>query len=96
MRLRLFYYALAILLLGFVRPSASLTIFRLGGENLPRPELDGPYEFVQLNWSEIEARHHGSAERLDFDPRFHPSAAIGPPTSISPRSSRRKVGRFSI
>ena len=30
-------------------PAASgLTIYRIGGESLPPPELDAPYEFVQI------------------------------------------------
>ena len=84
MRLRLFHCALAILLLGFAHAGSGLTIFRLGGENLPRPELGGPYEFVQLNWNEIEARHHGSTKRLDFDPDFIRPQQLNPKVNLAP------------
>ena len=60
----------AVLWIGAVGPSSGLTIYRIGGENLPSPELDTPYEFVQISWSDIDAAQHGSEELLVFDPDF--------------------------
>ena len=60
----------AILWIGAVDPASGLTIYRIGGESLPPPELDTPYEFVQISWSDIDAAQHGSEELLVFDPDF--------------------------
>ena len=59
-----------ILWIGAVGPASGLTIYRIGGESLPPPELDTPYEFVQISWSDIDAAQHGSEELLAFDPDF--------------------------
>ena len=59
-----------ILWIGAVGPASGLTIYRIGGESLPPPELDTPYEFVQISWSDIDAAQHGSEELLEFDPDF--------------------------
>ena len=60
----------AVLWVGAVGPASGLTIYRIGGESLPPPELDTPYEFVQIGWSDIDAAQHGSEELLVFDPDF--------------------------
>ena len=60
----------AILWSGAVGPALGLTIYRIGGESLPPPALDAPYEFVQISWSELDAAQHGRAELLEFDPDF--------------------------
>ncbi|MYC72755.1 MAG: hypothetical protein F4X17_18810 [Gemmatimonadetes bacterium] len=60
----------AILWIGAVSPASGLTVYRIGGESLPPPELDTPYEFVQISWSDIDAAQHGSEELLEFDPDF--------------------------
>ena len=60
----------AVLWIGAVGPASGLTIYRIGGESLPPPELDTPYEFVQISWSDIDAAQHGSDELLVFDPDF--------------------------
>ena len=60
----------AVLWVGVVGPASGLTIYRIGGESLPPPELATPYEFVQISWSDIDAAQHGSEELLVFDPDF--------------------------
>ena len=60
----------AVLWIGAVGPASGLTIYRIGGESLPPPELDTPYEFVQISWTDIDAAQHGSEELLVFDPDF--------------------------
>lgn len=60
----------AVLWGGAVGPALGLTIYRIGGESLPAPELDAPYEFVQIRWSDVDAAQHGRAELLEFDPDF--------------------------
>ena len=45
----------------------ALTIYRIGGASLPRPELAAGVEFVQLDWGEVEAAQHGRVESLKID-----------------------------
>ncbi len=60
----------AVLCIGAVSPASGLTIYRIGGESLPPPELDTAYEFVQISWSDIDAAQHGSEELMEFAPDF--------------------------
>ena len=42
----------------------ALTIYRIGGSSLPRPELEEGVEFVQLDWEGVESAQHGQVESL--------------------------------
>ena len=46
MRIALFLL-LAVIALVDQRPADAVTIYRIGGEGLPEPELDMPFDFVQ-------------------------------------------------
>ena len=50
--------------------SGALTLFRVGGEGLPEPELGVPFEFVQLSWEEPDANRFGDEISLDRQPGF--------------------------
>ena len=63
---------------------SALTIFRIGGENLPRPEVEGDFEFVQLSWSEAEEARHGAMELLDVDPDFIVPRQLDPSVNLTP------------
>ena len=47
-----------------LRTADAVTIYRIGGEGLPEPEQDMPFDFVQLSWAEADPVRHGSAEAL--------------------------------
>ena len=49
----------------YVEPAAALTLFRIGGESVPRPDLDIPYEFVQLSWDEVDKKKHGLTDLIE-------------------------------
>ena len=55
-----------VLSLGMALPrqAGSLTIYRIGGEGMPRPALEAPFEFVQLPWAGAEAKRYGSTELI--------------------------------
>ena len=63
MRIALFLL-LAVIALVDQRPADAVTIYRIGGEGLPEPELDIPFDFVQLSWAEADPKLHGSAVLL--------------------------------
>ena len=54
--------------------SAALTIYRLGGENLPAPDADsygapaGSFRFAQLPWSDSHGRPLGSSHLVEIQP----------------------------
>ena len=48
--------------------SDALTIYRIGAADLPAPELDVPYQFVQLEWEAINAKAHGNAVQMALAP----------------------------
>jgi hypothetical protein len=67
------------------QPASGLTIYRLGGENQPPPQIDGvSFDFVQLPWAAIEADRHGVADFVTITPdslgplRFDPQVNLAP------------------
>ena len=50
--------------------SGALTLFRVGGEGLPEPELEVPFDFVQFSWEEPDANRFGEEISLDRQPGF--------------------------
>ena len=43
----------------------ALTIYRIGGEDQPQPDLAGPFEFVQLSWSDVDEKELGKIDLLE-------------------------------
>ncbi len=83
--IKAYFASIAILLsLVWCSGAGALTIYRIGGANLPRPEVAGEYEFVQLNWRDINAAQHGFSELLELDgdwvqpQRFDPEVNLVP------------------
>ena len=70
-------------------PIASLTIYRIGGENLPPPELNGDHEFVQLSWAAFDPSRHGSAELMDAEADFIRPQFFDPNTNLTPLIKER-------
>ena len=68
---------------------AALTVIRLGGENLPPPELEVPYEFVQLSWAEADPKRHGLAELMKIDPGFVEPLRLDPTVNLVPLLEER-------
>ena len=47
----------------------ALTIFRLGGADVPEPDLEGkPFDFVQLYWEDVDDSRFGASISLDLQP----------------------------
>ena len=82
-------YFFALFLLGYSAPVVGLTIYRIGGENLPRPELDAPYEFVQLSWADADPARHGRTEWLELDPDFIRPQQLDPTVNLAPGIKER-------
>ena len=46
----------------------ALTIYRIGGADLPPPELAVAYEFVQLEWEAVDTKMHGGTVQMALTP----------------------------
>ena len=62
------FLLLVVIALVDPRPADAVTIYRIGGEGLPKPELDMPFDFVQMSWAEADPKSHGSVELLQVTP----------------------------
>ena len=65
------------------RPAAALTIYRIGGEQLPAPVLDAPFDFVQLSWREVDASRHGSTHQLTVLPEHIAPQRLDPNINLT-------------
>ncbi len=61
LQFRLLALALAM---SSISDSGAVTIYRIGGESLPAPDIDGPLEIMRLNWDELPAPEVGDASRF--------------------------------
>ena len=75
---------LAIMGLGGQRAADAVTIYRIGGENLPPPEMDMPFEFVQLPWAAADPALHGSSELVQITPDFIAPQELDPTVNLTP------------
>ena len=64
--------------------SGALTLFRVGGEGLPGPELEAPFEFVQLSWEDPDANRFGEEVSLDRQPGFITPEVSDSEVNLSP------------
>lgn len=75
----------AIFCLAVIQPASAVTIYRIGGEGVPQPELDAPYDFVQMSWSEVDPARHGSAYLLQIAPDFIGPQQLDPTVNLTPQ-----------
>lgn len=61
----------------------ALTIYRIGGSDLPPPERDAPFDFVQLEWADIDAVQHGSTLLTDLGTTLAPQQ-LDPTVNLTP------------
>ena len=71
--------------LAVAQSTSAVTIYRIGGESIPQPELSVPYDFVQLSWSEVEPARHGRAYLLEMDPDFIAPQQLDPSVNLTPQ-----------
>ena len=83
------FLALGWCFLGQPASVAALTVIRLGGEDLPPPDLEVPYEFVQLPWAEVDPARHGLAELIEIDSAFVEPLRLDPTTNLVPMLEER-------
>ena len=67
----------------------ALTIYRIGAADLPAPELDVPYQFVQLEWEAISSRAHGRAVQMVLAPDGIMPQQLDPAVNLTPLLDER-------
>ena len=78
--------SLVLLVLGFLWSQASaLTIYRIGGQSLPPPELDAPYEFVSLAWADADEARDGQIKLVEAEADFIRPQRLDPTVNIAPQ-----------
>ena len=72
--------------------AAALTIYRIGGSDQPPPDLDYPFEFVRVPWSELDERQHGHARLVDIQPQQITSVQLSSEINTVPSLAQRGGG----
>lgn len=67
-------------------PLDALTIYRLGGSDLPAPELAAiaGVEFVQLAWADIAEDRHGQTNLIEVTPNHIAPRQLDPAVNLTP------------
>lgn len=68
--------------------SHALTIYRIGGSDLPPPERDAPFDFIQLEWADIDAKQHGSTLLTEISTTLAPEQ-LDPAVNLTPLLDER-------
>lgn len=79
-----FAVGLAGIWLAMAGLAEGLTVYRLGGQGLPPPELPGAFNFVQLPWIPVEEGRHGRAELLEAEQEFIRPRQLDPAVNLTP------------
>ena len=79
---RILYWAACYLAVAF--PSHALTIYRIGGADLPKPVLEVEYEFVQLSWEAVDPTQHGQAQWIALQPERIGPLLLTPSVNLAP------------
>lgn len=66
-------------------PAYALTIYRIGGADLPKPVLAAEYEFVQLSWEAVDPKQHGQAQWVALQPERIGPLLLTPSVNLAPR-----------
>ena len=74
----------AALLSWLATAAGALTIYRLGGENLPPPDPGVPHEFVQLSWASVAQSQFGEARLLEVSPGALEPLKLDPEVNLAP------------
>ena len=86
----------AVLACWWLQAADALIIYRIGGADLPAPELGAPYEFVQLDWAAVDANLHGAFEQLALDSGSVAPQRLDPDVNLTPLIDSELGGEIRI
>ncbi len=70
----------------------ALTVYRIGGEELPPPEVDGDFEFVQLSWADVDEKQLGRIDLLEVATHSIEPQRLDPTVNLTPLIRERGGG----
>ena len=70
----------------------ALTVYRIGGEDLPPPEVDGDFEFVQLAWADVDEKQLGRIDLLEVATHSIEPQRLDPTVNLTPLIRERGGG----
>lgn len=70
----------------------ALTVYRIGGEELPRPEVAGDFEFVQLSWADVDEKQLGRIDLLEVATHSIEPQRLDPTVNLTPLIRERGGG----
>ena len=75
-----------LLLLGFCPPLPvqGLTIYRIGGDDQPPPELEVPYEFIRVPWSSIVGTSSDQTQSLQLQAAYIEPKQLNGSVNLTP------------
>ena len=62
----------------------ALTVYRIGGEDLPPPEVDGDFEFIQLSWADVDEKQLGRIDLLEVATHSIEPQRLDPTVNLTP------------
>jgi len=83
---RVFWALLLVAGCGLEQYSHALTVYRIGGNNLPPPEIaaEEGVDFVQLNWEDADSKRHGTSYLLDIQDGYIEPQRLDPEVNLTP------------
>ena len=70
----------------------ALTVYRIGGEDLPPPEVDGDFEFIQLSWADVDEKQLGRIDLLEVATHSIEPQRLDPAVNLTPLIRERGGG----
>jgi hypothetical protein len=70
--------------MGWGGTSDALTVYRIGGADLRPPELDAPFEFVQIKWEAVDSKVHGGTVQMALSPEAITPQQLDPMVNLTP------------
>ncbi|MBM3276756.1 MAG: gliding motility-associated C-terminal domain-containing protein [Candidatus Handelsmanbacteria bacterium] len=64
--------------------AGALTIYRIGGEDLPPPDPGVQHQFVQLSWNDVAEKDYGEARLLTVTPEAIAPLQLDPTVNLTP------------
>ena len=80
--------AIALVVCCMATTGEALTVYRLGGADVPEPDLEGAaFDFVQLYWEDVDDNRFGDSISLDLQPGSIAPEVMDSNVNLAPSTS---------
>jgi hypothetical protein len=77
------WFSTILLIISLLDAAEALTVYRLGGADQPPPQLEVPFDFTPLPWSDLDDQRGGSAQDLNISANFISPLSIDPEENLA-------------